>query len=153
MPEKIQRVHDPYNEDDCIDSDEVEFHVNLGQIGFVFIEANVKKYSFGSVYGEIGIHLRTTAGKFEWIPYYKRERTYLQHTLRMKMRTRSLQGVVLCLHVRIHQTSDATATATAVAITTVHILSNAWHWKFRLYATGASTSNCGILRALVISLR
>ena len=55
LPEKIQRVHDPYNEDDCIDSDEVEFHVNLGQIGFVFIEANVKKYSFGSVYGEIGI--------------------------------------------------------------------------------------------------
>ncbi|CCH43214.1 hypothetical protein BN7_2761 [Wickerhamomyces ciferrii] len=30
-------------------------NVNLGQLGFVFIEANVKKWGFGSVYGTIGI--------------------------------------------------------------------------------------------------
>jgi hypothetical protein len=29
--------------------------VNLGQLGYVFIEANVKKWGFGSVYGTIGI--------------------------------------------------------------------------------------------------
>ncbi|KAH3663911.1 hypothetical protein WICMUC_005901 [Wickerhamomyces mucosus] len=28
---------------------------NLGQLGFVFIEANVKKWGFGSIYGQIGI--------------------------------------------------------------------------------------------------
>lgn len=51
----LQRVHDPHDESDEMTSDEVELHVNLGQIGFVFIEANVKKYAFGSVYGQIGI--------------------------------------------------------------------------------------------------
>ncbi|AJS30116.1 Ssh4p [Saccharomyces cerevisiae YJM189] len=51
----LQRVHDPHDESDEMTSDEVELHVNLGQVGFVFIEANVKKYAFGSVYGQIGI--------------------------------------------------------------------------------------------------
>lgn len=32
-----------------------ELDVNLGQLGFVFIEANVKKWAFGSVFGTIGI--------------------------------------------------------------------------------------------------
>lgn len=32
-----------------------KLNVNLGQIGFVFIEANVKKWGFGSVFGTIGI--------------------------------------------------------------------------------------------------
>lgn len=32
-----------------------KLNVNLGQLGFVFIEANVKKWGFGSVYGTIGI--------------------------------------------------------------------------------------------------
>lgn len=54
LPGDLQTVHDPLP-GDKVDSDEVELHVNLGQIGFVFIEANVKKYAFGSVYGEIGI--------------------------------------------------------------------------------------------------
>lgn len=54
LPKNILTVHDPY-QGEQIESDEVELHVNLGQIGFVFIEANVKKYSFGSVLGEIGI--------------------------------------------------------------------------------------------------
>ena len=55
VPEKLQRVHDPHDEHDSIESDEVELNVNLGQLGFVFIEANVKKYAFNSIYGEIGI--------------------------------------------------------------------------------------------------
>ena len=55
VPEKLKRVHDPHDERDSIESDEVELHVNLGQVGFVFIEANVKKYAFNSIYGEIGI--------------------------------------------------------------------------------------------------
>ncbi|SMN18854.1 similar to Saccharomyces cerevisiae YKL124W SSH4 Specificity factor required for Rsp5p-dependent ubiquitination and sorting of cargo proteins at the multivesicular body [Maudiozyma saulgeensis] len=55
LPEKLQRVHNPHNERDAIESDEVELQVNLGQLGFVFIEANVKKYAFNSIYGEIGI--------------------------------------------------------------------------------------------------
>lgn len=55
LPEKLQRVHNPHLEKDFIESDEIELQVNLGQIGFVFIEANVKKYAFNSVYGEIGI--------------------------------------------------------------------------------------------------
>lgn len=50
---QLERVHDHTTED--IPSDEIELQVNLGQLGFVFIEANVKKYAFGSVYGEIGI--------------------------------------------------------------------------------------------------
>lgn len=32
-----------------------KLNVNLGQLGFVFIEANVKKWGFGSVFGTIGI--------------------------------------------------------------------------------------------------
>lgn len=32
-----------------------ELDVNLGQLGFVFIEANVKKYGFGKVWGDIGV--------------------------------------------------------------------------------------------------
>ncbi|CCC66996.1 hypothetical protein NCAS_0A04380 [Naumovozyma castellii] len=55
LPDELQRVRDPHNENDQIDSEEVELHVNLGQVGFVFIEANVKKYAFGTVYGNIGI--------------------------------------------------------------------------------------------------
>lgn len=51
--DRLNRVYDMNKEE--IDSDPVELNVNLGQIGYVFIEANVKKYSFGSVYGEIGI--------------------------------------------------------------------------------------------------
>ncbi|QLL30561.1 hypothetical protein HG536_0A03790 [Torulaspora globosa] len=54
LPPDLQRVHD-VAAPDAPESDEVELHVNLGQVGFVFIEANVKKYGFGSVYGEIGI--------------------------------------------------------------------------------------------------
>lgn len=54
LPNDLQRVHDSCQENE-LESDEVELHVNLGQVGFVFIEANVKKYAFGSVYGEIGI--------------------------------------------------------------------------------------------------
>lgn len=54
LPRDLQQVHEVTAED-APDSDEVELHVNLGQVGFVFIEANVKKYGFGSVYGEIGI--------------------------------------------------------------------------------------------------
>lgn len=34
---------------------EAKVSVNLGQIGFVFIEANVKKWGFGSVFGTIGV--------------------------------------------------------------------------------------------------
>lgn len=48
----LNKVHS-INEE--IKSDEIELHVNLGQIGYVFIEANVNKYSFGSVFGDIGI--------------------------------------------------------------------------------------------------
>lgn len=53
----LQKPHNPLDKTkwDIIDSDEIELHVNLGQVGFVFIEANVKKYGFGSVFGEIGI--------------------------------------------------------------------------------------------------
>lgn len=51
--ELLLTVHDPMTEQ--IDSDEIELHVNLGNIGYVFVEANVKKYSFGSLYGDIGI--------------------------------------------------------------------------------------------------
>lgn len=54
LPPDLQHVHD-VTAADAPESDEVELHVNLGQVGFVFIEANVKKYGFGSVYGEIGI--------------------------------------------------------------------------------------------------
>lgn len=54
LPKDLQTVHD-YCQENEMESDEVELHVNLGQVGFVFIEANVKKYAFGSVYGEIGI--------------------------------------------------------------------------------------------------
>lgn len=54
LPADLLKVHDVVA-DNGLDSDEVELHVNLGQVGFVFIEANVKKYAFGSVYGEIGI--------------------------------------------------------------------------------------------------
>ncbi|CCK68292.1 Ssh4p KNAG_0A06310 [Huiozyma naganishii CBS 8797] len=53
LPKKLQRVYDIRREP--VDSDPIELNVNLGNIGFVFIEANVKKYSFGSVYGDIGI--------------------------------------------------------------------------------------------------
>ena len=49
----LLQVHDP--KEDTVSSDNIELHVNLGQLGFVFIEANVKKYAFGSVYGDIGI--------------------------------------------------------------------------------------------------
>ena len=51
--DKLNRVYDINKEE--IESDPIELNVNLGQIGYVFIEANVKKYSFGSIYGEIGI--------------------------------------------------------------------------------------------------
>ncbi|KAH3688343.1 hypothetical protein WICPIJ_000681 [Wickerhamomyces pijperi] len=34
---------------------EAKVSVNLGQLGFVFIEANVKKWGFGSVFGTIGV--------------------------------------------------------------------------------------------------
>lgn len=54
LPADLLQVHDATSEY-ALESDEVELHVNLGQVGFVFIEANVKKYGFGSVYGEIGI--------------------------------------------------------------------------------------------------
>lgn len=53
LNDTLRRVHDIHVEE--IESDVVELNVNLGQLGYVFIEANVKKYSFGSVYGEIGI--------------------------------------------------------------------------------------------------
>lgn len=52
---KLERVHDAYVDDDNVESDEVELQVNIGQLGFVFIEANVKKYKFNSLYGQIGI--------------------------------------------------------------------------------------------------
>lgn len=55
LPEKLDRLHDIKKNDDQVDSDEVELQVNLGQIGFVFIEANVKKYGFGKIFGNIGI--------------------------------------------------------------------------------------------------
>ncbi|CCF57952.1 hypothetical protein KAFR_0D03040 [Kazachstania africana CBS 2517] len=55
LPEKIQKVHDPNNISDMIENDEVQLQLNLGQIGYVFIEANVKKYAFASVYGQIGV--------------------------------------------------------------------------------------------------
>lgn len=45
-------AHNPREEE--IESDEIELQVNLGQLGFVFIEANVKKYAFGSALGDIG---------------------------------------------------------------------------------------------------
>lgn len=51
--DKLNRVYDINKEE--IESDPIELNVNLGQLGYVFIEANVKKYSFGSIYGEIGI--------------------------------------------------------------------------------------------------
>lgn len=54
LPKDLQRVHDFHQESD-LPSDEVELNVNLGQLGFVFVEANVKKYAFGNVFGEIGI--------------------------------------------------------------------------------------------------
>lgn len=53
LNEQLESVHDP--KDGNIKSDEIELHVNLGQVGFVYVEANVKKYAFGSVYGEIGV--------------------------------------------------------------------------------------------------
>ncbi|AGO10430.1 AaceriABL026Wp [[Ashbya] aceris (nom. inval.)] len=53
MNEQLLRPHDPRTRH--INSDEIELQVNLGGIGFVFVEANVKKYAFGSLYGEIGI--------------------------------------------------------------------------------------------------
>lgn len=54
LPPDLLSVHE-ITAENGLESDEVELHVNLGQVGFVFIEANVKKYGFGSVYGEIGI--------------------------------------------------------------------------------------------------
>ncbi|CAR22501.1 Ssh4p [Lachancea thermotolerans CBS 6340] len=51
--EQLENVHDSHDED--LASDEIELQVNLGQLGFVYVEANVKKYAFGSVYGEIGV--------------------------------------------------------------------------------------------------
>ncbi|SCV00390.1 LAMI_0G04742g1_1 [Lachancea mirantina] len=51
--EFLEEVHDP--KDTEIASDEIELHVNLGQRGFVYVEANVKKYAFGSTFGEIGV--------------------------------------------------------------------------------------------------
>ncbi|AET38197.1 Ssh4p Ecym_2472 [Eremothecium cymbalariae DBVPG len=51
--EQLLLVHDP--QEACVDSDEIELHVNLGNLGYVFVEANVKKYSFGSLFGDIGI--------------------------------------------------------------------------------------------------
>ncbi|CAR29181.1 hypothetical protein ZYGR_0Z01020 [Zygosaccharomyces rouxii] len=54
LPKDLQRVHDVRQEGD-LPTDEVELNVNLGQLGFVFVEANVKKYAFGSLFGEIGI--------------------------------------------------------------------------------------------------
>ncbi|SJM83150.1 related to protein SSH4 [Zygosaccharomyces bailii] len=54
LPKDLQRVHDIRNESE-LPSDEVELNVNLGQLGFVFVEANVKKYAFGSLFGEIGV--------------------------------------------------------------------------------------------------
>ncbi|SSD60809.1 related to Protein SSH4 [Saccharomycodes ludwigii] len=53
IPPMLQKMHDPFQED--IASDEIEFQVNLGQIGYVFIEANVKKYAFGLPFGSIGV--------------------------------------------------------------------------------------------------
>lgn len=50
---ELLKVHDP--KIDPVYSDEIELQINLGQLGFVFIEANVKKYAFGSVFGDIGI--------------------------------------------------------------------------------------------------
>lgn len=54
LPKDLQRVHDVRQEGD-LPADEVELNVNLGQLGFVFVEANVKKYAFGNLFGEIGI--------------------------------------------------------------------------------------------------
>ncbi|SCU94661.1 LADA_0G10132g1_1 [Lachancea dasiensis] len=51
--EQLETIHDPSEAD--LSSDEIELHVNLGQLGFVYVEANVKKYAFGSVFGDIGI--------------------------------------------------------------------------------------------------
>ncbi|SCU89946.1 LANO_0D06986g1_1 [Lachancea nothofagi CBS 11611] len=51
--EQLEMIHDPKEAD--LVSDEIELHVNLGQLGFVYVEANVKKYAFGSVYGDIGV--------------------------------------------------------------------------------------------------
>ncbi|SCU92363.1 LAFA_0F09846g1_1 [Lachancea sp. 'fantastica'] len=53
ISEQLETVHDP-SESDLV-SDEIELHVNLGQLGFVYVEANVKKYAFGSVFGDIGV--------------------------------------------------------------------------------------------------
>lgn len=52
---ELMKIHNPHDSSDFIESDDIELNVNLGQIGYVFIEANVKKYSFGSIFGEIGI--------------------------------------------------------------------------------------------------
>lgn len=54
LPRDLERVHDMHQESDLV-SDEVELNVNLGQLGFVFVEANVKKYAFGNLFGEIGV--------------------------------------------------------------------------------------------------
>lgn len=53
VPDKLKQAYDV--NDDRISSDPIELNVNLGQIGFVFIEANVKKYAFGKIFGDIGI--------------------------------------------------------------------------------------------------
>lgn len=53
VPNKLKQAFDV--NDDRISSDPIELNVNLGQIGFVFIEANVKKYAFGKIFGDIGI--------------------------------------------------------------------------------------------------
>ncbi|SCV01570.1 LAME_0G17084g1_1 [Lachancea meyersii CBS 8951] len=53
ISEHLETIHDPVEFD--LASDEIELHVNLGQRGFVYVEANVKKYAFGSVFGDIGV--------------------------------------------------------------------------------------------------
>lgn len=53
LPLILQNVHNPKVDD--VSSDEVELHVNLGQVGFVFIEANARKYAFSSPHGTIGV--------------------------------------------------------------------------------------------------
>ncbi|CCE64084.1 hypothetical protein TPHA_0G02490 [Tetrapisispora phaffii CBS 4417] len=54
LPDTLKTVFNPSN-DIQVPCDELELQVNLGQVGFVFVEANVKKYAFGSLNGDIGI--------------------------------------------------------------------------------------------------
>lgn len=77
----LQRVHDPHDESDEMTSDEVELHVNLGQVGFVFIEANVKNMRLGVFMAKLEFLLRIMEPRSRRILFYRKEKNCHQDML------------------------------------------------------------------------